>query len=266
MKYYLGRLLYRFLCLFLFLSGYRKRVIESQLISRFPQMTFKETKALRKKIVNHLARIMAESLLPIPDMIKYKGLEKISKSQSTSSTILLCGHYGNWELACTILPLHTSATVYGIYKPLKNKFFDRKVKKLRMQYGMIALPTNKVLREIHKNSNHKHPAKNIYIFINDQNPPNDNNLVWVDFLGTLTAFQNGPEKIGQRYAMQYAYMRIVPGKKLYHYSINIDTDFDSESSIINQYAKKLERQIIEAPQYWLWSHKRWKRKPPSSIH
>jgi KDO2-lipid IV(A) lauroyltransferase len=34
----------------------------------------------------------------------------------------------------------------------------------------------------------------------------------------------------------------------------------SEEDLIKSYFAKLERDIKELPEYWLWSHKRWKHK------
>jgi KDO2-lipid IV(A) lauroyltransferase len=37
---------------------------------------------------------------------------------------------------------------------------------------------------------------------------------------------------------------------------------EPEHSIIEATTKRLEVEINHAPQYWLWTHKRWKRRRP----
>jgi KDO2-lipid IV(A) lauroyltransferase len=36
----------------------------------------------------------------------------------------------------------------------------------------------------------------------------------------------------------------------------------ADGEIIQMYVSALEKEIIAAPEYWLWSHKRWKHKRP----
>jgi KDO2-lipid IV(A) lauroyltransferase len=38
----------------------------------------------------------------------------------------------------------------------------------------------------------------------------------------------------------------------------------AKGEITQAYMKKLEQDIIDAPEFWLWSHRRWKRKPPKN--
>ena len=35
--------------------------------------------------------------------------------------------------------------------------------------------------------------------------------------------------------------------------------------ITEQHAKMLEKEIVAAPEFWIWSHKRWKRDIPSDL-
>ncbi len=38
-----------------------------------------------------------------------------------------------------------------------------------------------------------------------------------------------------------------------------------ENAITREHTRRLEELILEAPEYWLWSHKRWKKKKPAGI-
>ncbi|HLC82415.1 MAG TPA: lipid A biosynthesis acyltransferase, partial [Bacteroidia bacterium] len=53
-----------------------------------------------------------------------------------------------------------------------------------------------------------------------------------------------------------------------HYSFEFFETFDQpketrEGEITELVTKLLEKDIIAAPQFWLWSHKRWKHKRPA---
>lgn len=49
--------------------------------------------------------------------------------------------------------------------------------------------------------------------------------------------------------------------------IDIAKDYKDieEEGLTKIYAGILEKIIMEKPQDWLWSHKRWKHKPPDDI-
>jgi len=42
--------------------------------------------------------------------------------------------------------------------------------------------------------------------------------------------------------------------------ITDDPANETHGKITEDFTKKLEQDIINKPQYWLWSHKRWKHK------
>ena len=47
------------------------------------------------------------------------------KKEKEKSTILLLGHFSNWEGMLTI-GSHLVGNAYGIYTPLTNKYFEKK--------------------------------------------------------------------------------------------------------------------------------------------
>ncbi len=254
---------------FLIIIGYRKSVITKNLEKRFFNNNFEKSKvdSIYRQCITNIARIIVESLCSIPTSliqnkengIYYENVTQLEKAcNSNNGLVLFVSHYGNWELACTLLPKVTDLPIYGVYKPLRNRFFNEKVKAIRSKHGLHLVPLNKIARVIATNKNKSIAA--IYILIADQNPNTSNNIIWANFMGISTAYANGAKKIIDKYNFGLAYMNIRPQKKPYHYSITFDFDFDIDNDITQQYSNKLQSQIIKKPQYWLWSHKRWKRK------
>jgi KDO2-lipid IV(A) lauroyltransferase len=39
----------------------------------------------------------------------------------------------------------------------------------------------------------------------------------------------------------------------------------SEDEISERHTRRLEQEIIQKPELWLWSHRRWKHKKPGSV-
>lgn len=249
----------------LLLIGYRKQVINNNYIrTRISSLEGSNEKTFYKKNIHYLARLIIESLRPLRsdkiDLVAYTGVEQmLASSRATDGLILLASHYGNWELACSLLPLHTDMPVYGVYKPLKNQGADEYMRKRRSVYGLNLVPMKRIGRVIANNVRQKTPA--IYILIADQNPNSKNSIIWKDFLGVRSAFFNGPAKILDKYTLSVSYMNVAVGPQPYIYEIEIESlEVGSFSTdIIDQYADLLSRQILNAPQHWLWSHKRWKR-------
>ncbi len=248
------------------LTGYRKQVINKNFNNTTVNKRHKlEFKTFYQSNIKFIARIIIESLGSISnkqlERITFSDINKLeNQCKSSNGLILLASHYGNWELACSMLPRHTDLPVYGVYKPLKNKAADQLMLDKRSKHGLQLIPMKKIGRTILENKNAGISA--IYILIADQNPNSKNSIIWTQFLGVKTAFFNGPMKIQKKYKFNVAYMQVEVGDKLFEYNININTNIDpgkDGEQLVASYSQILESQIHEAPQYWLWSHKRWKR-------
>lgn len=251
--------------LVLVLVGYRRQVINKNFNNTSVQQYYtKGFDHFYRSNLRFFSRIIVEIVKYKPiqkSEIKYKYIDQLeSKCNESNGLILLASHYGNWELACSHLPIHTDLPCYGVYKPLKNQKIDQYMKMQRSKHGLNLIPMKKIGRTILENRRNNKPA--IYILISDQNPNSKNSIIWADFLGVNTAFVNGPKKLIEKYKFNEAYMEVEVGEQLFDYTVNINTESNTkntQTSITQSYASALESQIANAPEYWLWSHKRWKR-------
>jgi len=254
----------------LFIIGYRKQVINKNFISTIgSELSNSSFSQFYKKCILSISRIMVETLTfdkTKLSKLAYLNISELEdKCRENKGLILMASHYGNWELACINLPMHTSLPCFGVYKPLKNKSLDKELIRLRSKFGLNLIPMNAIARSIATNFKSKRPA--IYILIADQNPRSIQNVVWVKFLGVMSAFSNGVLKFQKKYSFPIAYMNTQPGKSTYEYIISFDFfDPSNSTSSVEWYSQKLQKQIKEVPHNWLWSHKRWKRKYSPSEH
>jgi KDO2-lipid IV(A) lauroyltransferase len=154
--------------------------------------------------------------------------------------------------------------VITIYKPLKNKYFDQFIFKLRSKYGLVVTPMHQIIRDLVKCRSEN--VRTLSGFVGDQTPPPNENAYWTTFLNQETGFYRGAEKVALKYDMAVIFMNIVKVKRGYY---NIECKLMTEQpreeapdSIISRYAEMLEEVIREKPEYWLWSHRRWKHKKP----
>ena len=101
-------------------------------------------------------------------------------------------------------------------------------------------------------------------FIADQKPSKNALDFWTEFLNQDTPFLTGAEKIGRKINANILYCDVECVKRGYYRAtfkvITLDSSNSPQDEITEKYARMLEKTIERAPQYWLWSHKRWKHK------
>ena len=86
----------------------------------------------------------------------------------------------------------------------------------------------------------------------------------VDFLNQKTDMIYGGEYFAKKYDYPVIYYVVKQKRKgYYECEFTLITDKPSQTAygdIIHAYVHHLEQDIINQPEYWLWSHKRWKHK------
>ena len=248
------------------LFKYRKEVIYKNLKNSFPEKNQYEIQNLADKFYSHFSDLIVES---------FKGFT-ISKKQITQrlqvenqyvidkfknqNIILIGGHYNNWEICGQGLPNYFNHDLLAIYKPLTNKYFDKKMKNSREKFGLKMIPM-KYTKRYFETSDDKPKA---ILFGSDQSPSNNKRAYWTEFLNQETAFLFGAEKYAMEFNWPVIYGSINKNKRGY-YKVNYqiiteDPTNCNEGYIISKFAQLLENDIKYKPEYWLWSHNRWKRK------
>jgi len=250
---------------------YRRKVVEENLRNSFPHKTAAERKIIEKKFYRHLADLIIETLKLTHMSIKeqnirytYSNLQIIDKlREEHRDVIAIVAHYNNWEWP-TLLPYYLKYKTVIIYKPLQNKYFNSFMNDHRSKYGIVLTPTSLVIREIinYKKNN----INTCSIFISDQIPSKDDIKYWTTFLNQDTAVFTGAGKIAAKYDMAVVFFNIQKIKRG-HYNLDIELLHDhtagmTETEITETHVRRLEEIINEKPEYWIWSHRRWKHKKP----
>jgi len=250
---------------------YRRNVVERNLRNAFPEKSPEERIKIAKRFYRHLTDMIVETLKAMhmsPEKIKMRF--RVTDSSLTDrffsegrDVVSLGSHYNNWEWYST-LQLSSKHRVITIYKPLKNKDFDRYLYNIRSRFGVWVTPMNHIVRDLVKCR-----SENVLTmsgFIGDQTPPPDDNAYWTTFLNQDTGFYRGAEKVAVKYDIPVIFINIVKRKRGFYeleYSLISEHPRDEEpDAIIARYASRLEEVIREKPEYWLWSHRRWKYKRP----
>jgi KDO2-lipid IV(A) lauroyltransferase len=253
--------------------NYRKGVVRTNLKNAFPDKSKEELLSIEKKYYQHLCNLFFEIMKTIS--FSKKSVDKrfhvepntdLEKSYADGKdVVLMCGHFNNWELWASAMPYLVKFKSVAVYKPLTNDFAEMKAKETREKHGMKMVSMNESIRYMVKNKK----SKSAYIFLADQSPSNMANVRWNTFLNQDTPWMLGGTSIGKKLGMDFYFAYIEQTSKgQFNVKFKKISDADdqmSDEEVIDTYVKNLEGVIKENPQYWLWSHKRWKHKKKDHV-
>ncbi len=103
----------------------------------------------------------------------------------------------------------------------------------------------------------------IVYLVADQSALTSKKVYWIPFLNQDSAVVTGPERFAKMYDRPVVFLHTTKTKRG-HYEVEFSeiTDYPSEmldGEISVRHVKMLEQKIKEKPEYWLWSHNRWKK-------
>lgn len=251
-----------------YLIGYRKKVVLKNIKNSFPNKRAAEHKIIMRKFYQHFCDLVLEALKGFT--ISEKQLRKRFRVRDGSvvdrlydegkNVIFVGGHYNNWEMLAMGVSMQMRHLLIGIYKPLSNTFFDEKLSKSREKFGMILCPMKQTKRFFEQ----KFDRPKGIIFAIDQSPSNPQSALWMNFLNQDTAMFYGAEKYAKEFNYPVVYGVIHKIKRGYYEAeFKLVTENPTETAygeIIEKSSRMLEENINQQPQYWLWTHKRWKHK------
>ncbi|MBW6482443.1 MAG: lipid A biosynthesis acyltransferase [Vicingaceae bacterium] len=252
--------------------GYRKKVVYTNLRNSFPEKTDKEIQLIAKRFYHFFCDWMMEMIKSIT-ISKKEALKRCTLkdknflnelSKQHKKIIFVMGHYGSFELGGAEMAFNTNYQLYVLYKPLSNKYFNALINKKRTRFGVKILSMKESLRAM---LNLKEGDElSATTFIADQTP-SPKNAYWTTFLNQETPIFWGTELMAKKLNYPIVYICVKPYKRGFYY---IETEILCENPVATKtgeisemHTKRLEKDIINQPEFWLWSHKRWKHKKPS---
>jgi len=256
-------LLYLFLY---YLIRYRKNVILNNLNIAFPHHSSKDNKKIARKFVRHFADFLVESLKTLT--ISEKELQKRyvyinqnivqNEIDKGKSVMMVAGHYANWEWLFYYAKV-TGVVTWAAYKPLSNPIFDRLMVVNRERYGFKVIPSEKSANTLARFN--KENTQNVNCLMADQTP-RANYKYRANFLGQDVPFFIGPEAYAKKYELPVFYGSIKKvGRSKYTVEvipITLHPQKTEQGWIIDEYIRLIEEDIKAAPEYYLWSHRRFK--------
>lgn len=249
------------------LAGYRKKIVLENLRNAFPEKGEEEIREICRKFYRHFCDLSLEALKNLA--ISPAGLRKLVRFEDTSlfqqyyregrSVVIVLGHIGNWELAGPRFSLEPIHPLYGVYHPLNNPCFERLLYRMRTRLGMKLYTMKNTLRGMAANRKQCTATA----FIADQSP-SYMDTHWMEFLNQEAPVFTGPGRLAIRFGYPVVYMAVHRLRRGL-YSIKGELLVEnpeglSPEQITELYIRRLEKDIFAHPEFWLWTHRRWKRK------
>ncbi|MFZ4522039.1 MAG: lysophospholipid acyltransferase family protein [Bacteroidales bacterium] len=266
------RLLYGFADLLFYLVfyivGYRRKVVFENLRKSFPDKTEEDLTRIAKGFYHHFTDMLIESLkaftMTEEAVIKrYKFLNTDITDryfQKGQQIICVAGHYGNWEWAGIAAGKQMLHKPVGFYKPLSNGYIDRYILRTRVQ-GRAQLASITKTAETFITDWGEPVA---FYMVADQSPSSPRLAYWLNFMNQDTAVLHGPEKYARIHNFPVVFASVKKIKRGYYTidfkEIEPEPNKTKTGEITGRFMKMLEDVINENPEYYLWSHRRWKLK------
>tara|TARA_R110002072_G_scaffold231054_1_gene388424 strand:+ start:149 stop:1069 length:921 start_codon:yes stop_codon:yes gene_type:complete len=258
-----------FYVLIYYVFGYRKKVILQNISYAFPEKTEEEKQKIAKKFYKHFTDIMIESIksfsISEKEILKrytYKNPELVNKfAKEGKSIALVSAHLANWEWSIST-PLVLDINLFGAYNKLRNETFEKTLRESREKFGITGATTANFIKLI--KSNFENNIQGAYILLSDQSPHIEKTFHWGTFFGVKVPVHTGAEMLAKKNDLVVINYRAKKIKRGYY-----ETDFElitdnpkeyKDYEITDKFLRITERNITEQPEFYLWSHNRFKHK------
>lgn len=263
-----------FYVLLYYIARYRRKVVHENLTRSFPEKSPEEIRRITKKFYHHLSDLGLETIKlnqmtekEIDDRLKVHNLDIFEEYyQQHKSVILLGMHHNNWEWSGSMQRFLKSIFLV-VYNPVRNnKALERFILDTRERFGAKSVVVNHSVRTALDLNKAERPG--ILVLAADQTPQ-PNSLFWTTFLNQETAFFPGPMKIAiktnQPVVLHHTRKTGRSRYEVFFYKLFENPAEVKPEEIMMAYVRKIEEIIRAEPEYWLWSHRRWKHKRPANV-
>lgn len=261
--------------LFYYVIGYRKELVLNNLRVALPQKTTKELKKIRRKFYRHFVDIFMEMIKSFTISKKslnkhytYTNIELFDELyKNGKSTILIGSHYGNWEW---IISMNSFVNYkgYAVYAKISNNYFNNKILKSREKFGVNFIQTYKIIPEI--KNNYKNNIQSMYGFLSDQSPMLQKTHYWSDFFGVRVPIHTGAEMLAKKYDLNVVFLETRKVKRgHYETTFKLITETPQEYKdfeLTDLFLRNTENLIKEAPEFYFWTHNRFKHKDKYDVY
>lgn len=261
-------------CLLYYVVRYRRRIVRKNLTESFPDKDRAAIRQIERNFYRFFADMFLESCKlasmsqeEIRRRMKFKQVDAVnSMLRQGKSVAVYLGHYGNWEWVSS-MPLWLEKGVIGaqIYHKLRNGAMERLMLYIRERMGAVSVDMRKTARYVTELANN-HKVCTIG-FIADQSPRWNESRHFLPFLHHSVPVLTGTEKIAKHYGFEVFFLEVNRVKRGYYEAEFIRLHENPRSvpdfELTALYFQHLERAIQRRPEFYLWTHNRFKHAEKS---
>ncbi|WP_363317253.1 lysophospholipid acyltransferase family protein, partial [Flavobacterium sp.] len=257
--------------------GYRKKTVRENLWLALPHLSVKERRIIERKFYHHFCDTLVEMVktitVPVKEIQKrfvIENPEAIKETEERGKGIaFLCGHFCSYEWMLVMNKQLTTHKGFGIYKTIRNKYFDKLVRKLRSRFDGELIDTRRIIPAMRD-----HKRKGIlgfYGFLSDQSPKLSSTIYWGNFFDMEVPVHVGAEILAKKLDLNIMLVKSTKTGRGRYNARFIPFEGNPKDipnyEISDMFLKMLENDIRETPEFYLWTHKRFKHRkndPPAT--
>jgi len=251
-----------------------RRIARINLRIAFPEMADAEAERIVRACYRQMGTSAAEFIhLPkmdeayIRDHFRIEGTEHVLESLRgrNQPAMIMTGHFGNWELLSHVYGTMVAPAAF-IVRPLKSPILDRIVTERRECVGNTVIRKEDSAKEVMKIL-----RKRILVGILIDQNVDQNKGILVDFFTrkAFTTFGIARLALAMNAAIHPGFIFRDPERKFHHVlrfgpPLAVDPRAPREEEVARvtrRCNEELEKAIREAPDQWMWFHRRWKTRP-----
>jgi KDO2-lipid IV(A) lauroyltransferase len=240
-------------------------VVQDNLQKVFPTHTLKKIKETQKAFYRQFLKnfediipLLIQNKKAVYPSIVIENMDLLKElTQLNRPIIIVTAHYGNWEKAFSALPIFINKPIGLVYTPVKSNYFGDLLLHIRTRFGLNLITRYTFKEHIVAHLNQAF----FYIMPSDQRPVDPKKSFWTPFLGIETPLLFGVEKHAVQYNLPVIYLHVKDMGRKCHINFSLICMYGKETEhgfITKKYVELLEKQIVDDPSQWLWSHRRWK--------
>ena len=264
--YFISDIFYYFLY---YIIRFRRKIVRNNLVLSKIALNKKDLIIIEKKFYRHLTDVFFEmfkfySISPY-EMKKRFYIENpeifYEFEKKNKSVMFMTSHYGGFEWFLSIT-YHVPQLPFAVYTPLSNKSLESLIKKFRLRHGSKLISRYEAGAYIKKQL--KENKLFLYGMAADQSAQIRSSTYWKEFLGIKVPVFTGSERIAKQHNIPVVFGKVVKiSRGYYKVVVELISEFPNDYEnyeITDIYLNKLEKQIREVPEYYYWTHNRFKHK------
>ena len=241
-----------------------KKLIHSNIKKAFPKIDEKDLKKITKSMWNNYGRVFAEYMFmknfrndKLQNNIEIVGKEILEDiKNSNQKAVFISGHFSNFELMAMQIE-KAGIKLAAIYRPLNNMFLNLVMEKIRKRY-ICKTQIKKGIGGLKQLLSFNYEGYSTALMIDQRVSQGIKSNFFNEKAFTTTI----PAQLVKKFKIPIVPIFIeryegIKFKMTVHKPIYFSNEQTIED-ITSQLNEILEKMVLSDPNYWIWSHNRWK--------